>query len=219
MKLKFFAAALLSASALAPATAAVLYDNIPGFPASQPSVNGYCSPCGNSFQVFQHFTLATNATVGHADFAVTSGFATPSVSVSFWNQALDTKLSAETFLVGNFTRDDATFAAFRVSILGVDLTGVALTAGDYFVSFTGAADTILAIPGYQFGQQTYVQSFGFNDANPGGNLDSYPDNQHGAFVLSTGAVPEPASWALMISGFGLVGGALRTRRSSTTVTA
>lgn len=28
---------------------------------------------------------------------------------------------------------------------------------------------------------------------------------------STGAIPEPAAWALMISGFGLVGGALRRR--------
>ena len=30
----------------------------------------------------------------------------------------------------------------------------------------------------------------------------------------SGAVPEPASWALMIGGFGLVGGALRRRRSA-----
>jgi len=30
----------------------------------------------------------------------------------------------------------------------------------------------------------------------------------------SGAVPEPASWALMLSGFGLVGGALRARRRS-----
>ena len=29
---------------------------------------------------------------------------------------------------------------------------------------------------------------------------------------STGAVPEPASWAMMLAGFGLVGGALRARR-------
>ena len=27
----------------------------------------------------------------------------------------------------------------------------------------------------------------------------------------TGAVPEPASWAMMVAGFGLVGGALRRR--------
>jgi len=29
-----------------------------------------------------------------------------------------------------------------------------------------------------------------------------------------GAVPEPASWALMLGGFGLVGGAMRTRRNA-----
>ena len=32
-----------------------------------------------------------------------------------------------------------------------------------------------------------------------------------------GAVPEPASWALMILGFGLAGSALRTRRRATTL--
>ncbi len=31
-------------------------------------------------------------------------------------------------------------------------------------------------------------------------------------LTATGGVPEPASWALMIAGFGLVGGALRQRR-------
>jgi hypothetical protein len=30
---------------------------------------------------------------------------------------------------------------------------------------------------------------------------------------SDGAVPEPASWALMVAGFGLAGGALRTRKA------
>ena len=30
--------------------------------------------------------------------------------------------------------------------------------------------------------------------------------------IDVGAVPEPASWALMLGGFGLVGGALRSRR-------
>ena len=34
---------------------------------------------------------------------------------------------------------------------------------------------------------------------------------------STGAVPEPAAWAMMLAGFGLVGAAMR-RRSTTTVT-
>ena len=43
----------------------------------------------------------------------------------------------------------------------------------------------------------------------GGNIGNYvADN---AFQLT--AVPEPASWALMIAGFGLVGGAVRRRRA------
>jgi PEP-CTERM motif len=35
------------------------------------------------------------------------------------------------------------------------------------------------------------------------------------FTLNTAAVPEPASWALMIAGFGLVGGAMRRRGATT----
>jgi len=34
------------------------------------------------------------------------------------------------------------------------------------------------------------------------------------FAVSTGSVPEPASWALMLGGFGLVGGAMRSRRKA-----
>jgi PEP-CTERM motif len=35
--------------------------------------------------------------------------------------------------------------------------------------------------------------------------------QSGVQVLASVGVPEPASWALMIAGFGLVGGAMRRR--------
>ena len=34
--------------------------------------------------------------------------------------------------------------------------------------------------------------------------------------FSAGAVPEPAAWAMMIAGFGLVGGALRRQKKLTT---
>jgi hypothetical protein len=34
---------------------------------------------------------------------------------------------------------------------------------------------------------------------------------------ATGAVPEPANWAMMIAGFGMVGGAMRSRRGKTSV--
>lgn len=37
--------------------------------------------------------------------------------------------------------------------------------------------------------------------------------------VSVAAVPEPATWAMMIFGFGLVGAAMRRRRSGTPVLA
>lgn len=46
--------------------------------------------------------------------------------------------------------------------------------------------------------------------NAGAGASSFNDTIN----ITSGAVPEPASWALMISGFGLVGGALRMSRRS-----
>ncbi len=50
-------------------------------------------------------------------------------------------------------------------------------------------------------------AFGTNSADQKGPL---LDN----VVVSTGAVPEPATWAMMIAGFGLVGSALRRRKTA-----
>jgi len=51
-----------------------------------------------------------------------------------------------------------------------------------------------------------VKSVTFSSLNYTGNqLDN---------VQVSGAVPEPASWALMLGGFGLVGGAMRSRKRS-----
>jgi PEP-CTERM motif len=36
-------------------------------------------------------------------------------------------------------------------------------------------------------------------------------------TVGPGAVPEPATWAMMIGGFGMIGGALRYRRRRTRV--
>jgi hypothetical protein len=53
----------------------------------------------------------------------------------------------------------------------------------------------------------------YNNANAGFGPDTF-SAMDGAFAWSiTGAgVPEPASWAMLIAGFGMVGGTLRARR-------
>ena len=86
-----------------------------------------------------------------------------------------------------------------------------LTTGDTFYSDpalnSDGLQHIWSVPyaGGEYGipKGTYV---GFEDIAWGGDKD-YDDLQ---FVWKN-TVPEPATWAMMIAGFGLVGGALRRR--------
>jgi hypothetical protein len=59
----------------------------------------------------------------------------------------------------------------------------------------------------------------FEPPGIGGDLDLFafgdPDNSAalmGHYIATQSAAPEPTSWALMVGGFGLVGGVLRNRR-------
>lgn len=65
----------------------------------------------------------------------------------------------------------------------------------------------------------YTQSFTVNNLDPGGaiaRLESPQlDPRFFGKVVIQGAVPEPAAWAMMIAGFGLVGSALRRRAKPT----
>jgi hypothetical protein len=45
------------------------------------------------------------------------------------------------------------------------------------------------------------------------NVSTNPNNSPDNFIVTvSNAVPEPATWAMMIAGFGLVGGAMRRRK-------
>jgi hypothetical protein len=46
------------------------------------------------------------------------------------------------------------------------------------------------------------------------NVSTVPNNAPDNYVVNVSAVPEPATWAMMIAGFGLVGGAMRRRAVS-----
>lgn len=63
-----------------------------------------------------------------------------------------------------------------------------LEAGDQVVAWTPGSNTV---------------SINWNASNPGDTLR-----------VLTAAVPEPASWGMMILGFGLIGGAMRARKRS-----
>jgi hypothetical protein len=60
---------------------------------------------------------------------------------------------------------------------------------------------------------TIMSGFGKTNDFGGGNVGRA---FNGSLTYTGGAVPEPASWALMIGGFGLVGASMRRRRASFT---
>ncbi|MFM9828782.1 MAG: PEPxxWA-CTERM sorting domain-containing protein [Sphingomonas sp.] len=84
-----------------------------------------------------------------------------------------------------------------------DVPGVSNSNGNNSAIFIGVQNTVANITSIRFHQQTGT---GGNDFAVG-NLS----------LLTGGGVPEPTTWALMIVGFGAVGGAMRTRRSKVSV--
>jgi hypothetical protein len=104
--------------------------------------------------------------------------------------------------------------------------GVFASATDLVFDFSGSNFWLIQTPGTGSGQPFWcVQGNGcFDFAGPGeGVLASFDDftftrsDYQGQVVIASagaGGIPEPATWALMIAGFGLVGAAVRRRAAA-----
>jgi opacity protein-like surface antigen len=102
----------------------------------------------------------------------------------------------------------------------VDLIGVTLplTFRNDAIGLIGHSAAFSNEPNQAVGYFFYQTngSGGYSWFNEGYAGASYSDASTGVFMvrnLAAAAVPEPASWALMICGMGLVGSALRRRRA------
>lgn len=117
--------------------------------------------------------------------------------------------------VGSFDYDVATMAISNVSYSAVQI-GTGPSGPFDFTAGTAVSSTQVSFFGDCCGDEnTYFFASSLASGGTislvGGSYFGTPVTASGS-VTADGAVPEPASWALMLGGFGLVGGAMRSRR-------
>lgn len=103
-----------------------------------------------------------------------------------------------------------TFSGFSIStVTGQTYVGYLTTAG-VTNPVEGARINYYTTSNYAGGELFII-----NGGSPNGqtaNLTAFDSAFTATFASAAAAAPEPASWALMIGGFGVVGGAIRSRR-------
>ena len=111
----------------------------------------------------------------------------------------------------NFTdRNTVTFGPNQQYAAFANTTPISFTNGDNFIGLRATLANGDAFYGFAYTSNNVLNSFGFETlANTAITATT---------AMPVAAVPEPASWAMMIGGFGLMGGVFRRRRVAARVT-
>ena len=118
-----------------------------------------------------------------------------------------TGLSALSVQMGDFAPSDEDTLTLSI-FSGLNGTGTLLGSTSFFYGSSGFP-TIATL--------SLASGTGFRSAVFNGGSTSFPNSvfYDNIAVRVAGGVPEPTTWALMILGFGAVGGALRRRKAAT----
>ena len=108
----------------------------------------------------------------------------------------------------------ASFNSQDTNPTGVDIFRIGTTSGGLPLTFSqvgslGAGDTTATFSDFQLVTLGASEAIGYGIGNGG----QYFNDSTGVSFRVLAGVPEPTSWAMMIGGFGVVGGALRRRRA------
>lgn len=214
--MRFSNTAFLLASAIAltavPASAALVAGGDP----TGTLQNGNYLNTENSQNFLVRFTLSEATELTGMSILAGTGF---------WQAGVDAHIKIRSDLGGSpttanlFSFNDGV-DALSTYMAGIDrvtvnFSGVTLAAGSYWIGLSRAGSPIGTWASFNNGG---VQTPTYQRQLYGDSIDRAPGIYDLAYSLygeaAAGAVPEPASWALMIGGFGLVGAALRRRRTS-----
>jgi hypothetical protein len=135
-----------------------------------------------------------------------------------------TSSASDVFYLNVRDNDGAAFLA-QAGVAGLSIEGAASGNG---VVFLNGGQLNHSVGGWQsfFSSNAFITGVSFGAGSGfGANFVGYIDNVRGTTVggdtgiVNFEAVPEPATWAMMIGGFGLVGAAMRRRSSQKAVLA
>ena len=173
-----------------------------------------CSPAGNPIEGSKA-AYVMNDGPGNTTYSLRQSFILPS-NVTGLN--LSFLFSSVSSYSGGVRTFDANLLNSAGSIIS-NLFHYNVPFGDSSSAWDSATAFSTAANGFS-GQQVFLEFRNFSPqawTGPAGlGLDDV--NLSLTTSVGTGGVPEPASWALMIAGFGLVGGAMRKRRVAPRVT-
>ncbi len=204
-KLLPLAAVSLAIGLAQPASAAVLYDNGP--------INGTLSAwtINFGFAVSDSFTLASTSTITGVNFGVWS-FPGDTMSTVDW---------AITSTPNAYPIDGTaavTNGATSVNGFGYDLSWDSFSTGAVTLG-PGTYYLVLQNAGVPTGDPIYWDinngpSTAYENTIGDVNGSLFPGTNSDAFQIlgTTGGVPEPATWAMSILGFGMLGSVLRRRK-------
>jgi hypothetical protein len=137
---------------------------------------------------------------GDCDFGDCS--ATSSATLTLTDYTKGDALTAANFVSLVYASDaplSFTIDAANLSYISGRLGGFSFFPGAYSVEISGTDGTGAS----RFLGTNAMDGISWNASNVDGGF---------RFGWTTASVPEPASWAMMLGGFGLVGGAMRRRR-------